>query len=202
MEQRILGQTGLTVSRLGAGLAEIGYELTFAEQDRAARLLNMALDNGINYFDTAAGYGISEALIGRTMAHRRADYILATKCGLVWHTAKGNHFFDYEGRPVHRYLGADSIRYEVEQSLKRLGTDHIDHYITHWQDPTTPVEETMDALKRLKAEGKIRSIGASNLSVEDLNAYVAAGGLDAIQEEYSMVRRDIETTLLPWPSAS
>jgi len=115
----------------------------------------------------------------------------------VWHTTKGNHFFDYDGKPVHRYLGAESIAYELEQSVKRLGTDHIDHYITHWQDPTTPIADTMDVLRKLKAQGKIRSIGASNLSSEDLAAYVAAGGLDAIQEEYSMVKRDIETTLLP-----
>ena len=122
---------------------------------------------------------------------------MATKCGLVWHTRKGNHFFDYEGKPVHRYLGRELIVYELEQSLKRLGTDHIDHYITHWQDPTTPIAETMAALEDLKGQGKIRSIGASNVTVEDLAAYVAAGRLDAIQEEYSMVKRDIEATLLP-----
>jgi aryl-alcohol dehydrogenase-like predicted oxidoreductase len=98
---------------------------------------------------------------------------------------------------VHRHLGADSIAYEVEQSLRRLGTDYIDLYITHWQDLTTLVEETMAALEALKAQGKIRSIGASNLSPDDLSAYVAAGQLDAVQEEYSMVKRDIETTLLP-----
>jgi aryl-alcohol dehydrogenase-like predicted oxidoreductase len=99
---------------------------------------------------------------------------------------------------VHRYLGADSVVYEVEQSLRRLGTDHIDHYITHWQDPTTPVAETMEALDRLKTQGKIRSIGASNVSVTDVKAYLAAGQLDAVQQEYSMVVRDIEQDLLPF----
>ena len=136
--------------------------------------------------------------------------VLATKCGLVWHTTKGNHFFDYDGKPVHRHLGAESIAYELEQSLKRLGTDHVDLYITHWQDPTTPIAETMEALQKLKQQGKIRAIGASNLSPQELEAYVAVGGLDArggeltctggldaIQEEYSMVKRDIEATLLP-----
>ena len=110
---------------------------------------------------------------------------------------KGNHFFDYDGKPVHRHLGRDSIVHELEQSLKRLGTDHIDHYITHWQDPTTPIAETMATLEDLKRQGKIRSIGASNLTVEELDSYVAAGPLDAIQEEYSMIRRGIEATLLP-----
>ena len=93
--------------------------------------------------------------------------------------------------------GAESIAYELEQSLQRLGTDYVDHYITHWQDPTTPVAETMEALEKLKRQGKIRSIGASNLSSGELDAYLAVGGLDAIQEEYSMVKRDVEATLLP-----
>ena len=110
---------------------------------------------------------------------------------------KGNHFFDYDGGPVHRYLGEESIVYELEQSLSRLGTDYIDHYITHWQDATTPIAETMEALEELKTQGKIRSIGASNMSAEDLEAYLAAGQLDAVQEEYSMVKRGLETTLLP-----
>ncbi|TIO89081.1 MAG: aldo/keto reductase, partial [Mesorhizobium sp.] len=99
---------------------------------------------------------------------------------------------------VHRYLGGDSIAFEVEQSLKRLGTDHIDHYITHWQDPTTPVAETMEALQRLKTQGKIRSIGASNVTLTDVEAYLAAGQLDAVQQEYSMVCRDLETKLAPY----
>ncbi|TIX08660.1 MAG: aldo/keto reductase, partial [Mesorhizobium sp.] len=104
----------------------------------------------------------------------------------------------YDGAPVHRYLGADSVVYEVEQSLRRLGTDHIDHYITHWQDATTPVPETMEALDRLKTQGKIRSIGASNVSIADVEAYLAAGQLDAVQQQYSMVVRDMERDLLPF----
>ena len=83
------------------------------------------------------------------------------------------------------------------KALARLKTDYIDLYITHWQDPTTPVSETMEALEQLKVQGKIRSIGASNVSADDLEAYIGAGQLDAIQEEYSMVKRDIEGTLLP-----
>ena len=114
----------------------------------------------------------------------------ATKCGLVWHTRKGNRFFDYDSGPVHRYLGSESIVHEVEQSLRRLDTDHIDLYITHWQDPTTPVEETMETLVMLRDQGKINSIGASNLSEDELRTYAATGSLDAIQEEYSMVKRE------------
>jgi aryl-alcohol dehydrogenase-like predicted oxidoreductase len=94
-------------------------------------------------------------------------------------------------------LGRDAIVYEVEQSLKRLRTDYIDHYITHWQDPTTPIEDTMETLEMLKQQGKIRSVGASNTSIANMKAYLAAGPLDAVQEEYSMVKRDIEDSLLP-----
>ena len=108
--------------------------------------------------------GRSEEIVGKAIAGRRDEVVLATKCGLVWHTAKGNHFFDQDGKPVHRYLGRESIAHELEQSLRRLGTDHIDLYITHWQDPTTPIAETMGALEDLKQAGKIRAIGASNVS--------------------------------------
>ncbi len=141
--------------------------------------------------------GLAETIVGKAIAGRRDKVVLVTKCGLVWHVNEGAYFFHQDGKPVHRYLGAASIRHEVEESLKRLGTDYIDHYVTHWQDATTPIAETVETLVRLKDEGKIRSIGASNVSPEDLVAYIATGALDAIQEEYSMVRRDIETTLLP-----
>ena len=161
--------------------------------------IQASLDEGITLIDTAPAYGqgLSEEIVGKAIKGRRDEVVLATKCGLVWHTRKGNHFFDYDSGPVHRYLGKDSIVHEVEQSLKRLGSDHIDLYITHWQDPTTPIEETVEALVALKEQGKIRSIGASNLSADDLRAYAATGALDAIQEEYSMVVRGIEETLLP-----
>src|SRR5690606_23313988 len=91
----------------------------------------------------------------------------------------------------------EGIAHELEQSLKRLRTDHVDLYITHWQDPTTPVAETMETLLRLKQQGKIRAIGASNVAPADLDAYLATGPLDAIQERYSMLDRGMEETLLP-----
>ena len=168
--------------------------------DRALSVsaIQASIDEGITLIDTAPAYGqgVAEEIVGQALEGRREKVVLATKCGLVWHTQRGSHFFDVDGVPVHRYLGRDAIVHEVEQSLRRLNTDHIDHYVTHWQDPTTPVAETMEALERLKAGGKIRSIGASNMSPEDLAAYIATGGLDAIQEEYSLLKRDIEATLL------
>lgn len=197
---RTLGSSGIEASAVGLGTWAIGgWMWGGTDEAQSIAAIQTALDEGISLVDTAPAYGqgLSEEIVGKAIKGRRDKVVLATKCGLVWHTQKGNHFFDYEGRPVHRYLGKDSIRYEVEQSLQRLGTDYIDHYITHWQDPTTPIPETVEALESLKREGKIRSFGASNVSPEDLRAYVAAGPLDAIQEEYSMVKRDIETTLLP-----
>jgi methylglyoxal reductase len=197
---RTLGSSDIEASAVGLGTWAIGgWMWGGTDEAQSIAVIQSALDEGISLIDTAPAYGqgLSEEIVGKAIKGRRDSVVLATKCGLVWHTQKGNHFFDYEGRPVHRYLGKDSILFEVEQSLQRLGTDYIDHYITHWQDPTTPIAETVEALESLKQQGKIRSFGASNVSPEDLKAYVATGPLDAIQEEYSMVKRNIETTLLP-----
>lgn len=200
MITREIGRSGIAASAIGLGTWAIGGWM-WGGTDEAASIaaIQASIDEGISLIDTAPAYGqgLSEEIVGKAIRGRREAVVLATKCGLVWHTRKGNHFFDYEGRPVHRHLGRESIVHEVDQSLRRLGTDRIDLYITHWQDPTTPVEETMAALQDLKRQGKIRAIGASNLSPAELEAYVAAGGLDAIQEEYSMVKRGIEGTLLP-----
>jgi methylglyoxal reductase len=197
---REIGSSGIRASAVGLGTwAMGGWMWGGTDEKQSVAAIEAAIEDGISLIDTAPAYGqgLSEEIVGKAIRGRRDRVVLVTKCGLVWHTTRGNHFFDYDGRPVHRYLGRDSIVYEIEQSLKRLGTDHIDHYVTHWQDPTTPIEETMAALEALKAAGKIRSIGASNVSAEDLEAYVAAGRLDAVQEEYSMVKRGIERTLLP-----
>jgi methylglyoxal reductase len=200
VHKREIGSSGIEASVVGLGTWAIGgWMWGGTEESESIAAIQASIDAGITLIDTAPAYGqgLAEELVGKAIKGRRDQVVIATKCGLVWHTDKGRHFFDYDGKPVHRYLGRDAIFHEVEQSLKRLGTDHIDHYITHWQDPTTPIAETMDALLDLKRQGKIGSIGASNLSVDDLKAYVAAGPLDAIQEEYSMARRGIETTLVP-----
>lgn len=197
---RPVGRSGIKASAVGLGTWAIGgWMWGGTDEARSVRAIHASIDEGITLIDTAPAYGqgLAEEIVGKALKGRRDKVVLATKCGLVWHTQKGNHFFDYDGKPVHRYLGKEAIVFEVEQSLKRLGTDVIDHYITHWQDPTTPIYETMEALELLKKQGKIRSIGASNTSTEDVRDYVAAGQLDAIQEEYSMVKRDIEATLLP-----
>ena len=200
MLTREIGRSGITASAVGLGTWAIGgWMWGGTDEAQSIAAIQASIDEGVSLIDTAPAYGqgLSEEIVGKAIRGRRDKVVLATKCGLVWHTTKGNHFFDYDRRPVHRYLGRESIVHEVEQSLKRLGTDHIDHYITHWQDPTTPVAETMEALETLKAQGKIRSIGASNVSVADVEAYTSAGQLDAVQQEYSMVVRDIEESFVP-----
>ncbi|MCZ7930372.1 aldo/keto reductase [Agrobacterium pusense] len=197
---RTIGKSGINASAVGLGTWAIGGWMWGGTDERQSiAAIQASIDAGISLIDTAPAYGmgLAETIVGKAIAGRRDKVVLVTKCGLVWHVNEGAYFFHQDGKPVHRYLGAASIRYEVEESLKRLGTDYIDHYVTHWQDATTPIAETVGALVRLKEEGKIRSIGASNVSQADLEAYIATGALDAIQEEYSMVKRDIETTLLP-----
>jgi aryl-alcohol dehydrogenase-like predicted oxidoreductase len=201
MLTRKIGRSGIDASAIGLGTWAIGgWMWGGTDESRSIEAIQASIDEGVSLIDTAPAYGqgLAEEIVGKALTGRRDKVVLATKCGLVWHTQKGNHFFDYDGKPVHRYLGKEEIVYEVEQSLKRLGTDYIDHYITHWQDPTTSIDETMEALESLKSQGKIRSIGASNTSPEELKAYVAAGQLDAIQEEYSMVKRDIEAIHVPF----
>lgn len=200
MLTREIGRSGIEASAIGLGTWAIGgWMWGGTDEAKSIKAIQASIDEGISLIDTAPAYGqgVAEEIVGKALKGRRDKVVLATKCGLVWHTQKGNHFFDYDSRPVHRYLGKDAIIYEVEQSLRRLGTDVIDHYITHWQDPTTPIEETMEALELLKTRGKIRSIGASNTTTDDVRAYLAAGQLDAVQEEYSMIKRDLDAEMAP-----
>ena len=200
MKTTTLGSSGIACEAIGLGTWAMGGWMWGGGDDAAAvDAIRASLDAGVRLIDTAPAYGLghAEELVGRALEGRRHDAVIATKCGLVWHTRRGTHFFDEEGRPVHRHLGRDSIFFEVEESLKRLRTDYIDLYITHWQDSTTPVEETMGALLDLKAQGKIRAIGASNVSAETLAEYLRYGPVDAVQERYSLIDRGIESALVP-----
>jgi len=197
---REIGRSGVRASAVGLGTWAIGgWMWGGTDEAESIAAIQASLDAGVSLIDTAPAYGLgrAEEIVGKAIAGRRDEAVIATKCGLVWHTREGNHFFDQDGRPVHRHLGRASIVHEVEESLRRLGTDHIDLYITHWQDPTTPVEETVAALEELKQAGKIRAIGASNVDRAELERYIATGSLDAIQERFSMIDRAIETELLP-----
>ena len=197
---REIGKSGVKASAVGLGTWAIGgWMWGGTDEKQSIEAIRASLDAGITLIDTAPAYGLgnTERIVGEAIKGRREDAVIATKCGLVWHTNKGNYFFTQDDKPVHRYLGKDSIIHEVEESLKRLQTDYIDLYITHWQDATTPIEETVAALDELKRSGKIRAIGASNVNETELQAYIKTGKLDAIQERFSMIDREIETTLLP-----
>ncbi|PSH58955.1 aldo/keto reductase [Phyllobacterium sophorae] len=197
---RQIGRSGISASAVGLGTWAIGgWMWGGTDEQMSTRAIEASIDAGVSLIDTAPAYGLgrSEEIVGKAIRGKRDKVVIATKCGLNWHSGKGNHFFDQDGKAVNRYLGADGIAHEIEQSLRRLGTDHIDLYITHWQDPTAPIVETMAALERVQAAGKIRAIGASNLSSGDLDQYVGSGQLDAIQERYSMIDREIEGSLLP-----
>ncbi|MFB8344032.1 aldo/keto reductase [Brucella cytisi] len=202
---REIGCSGVKSSAVGLGTWAIGgWMWGGTDETQSIAAIQASLDAGVTLIDTAPAYGLgrSEEIVGKAIAGRRDKAVIATKCGLVWHTRKGKHFFDQDGKPVYRYLGRDSIIHEVEESLRRLGTDYIDLYITHWQDQTTPIEETVAALEELKQAGKIRAIGASNVNRPELEQYIQTGALDAIQERFSMIDREIEQDLLPLTTAN
>ncbi len=206
---RELGRSGIQTSVLGFGAWAIGGWLWGgAEESDSIRAIHAALHHGINLVDTAPmyGYGRSEEVVGKAIKGRRDQVVLATKCGLRpsetdWPTGQGVlHFYgtdkgiaqDGKGIRVYKYLRAESIRWETEQSLKRLGTDHIDLMQTHWQDETTPIAETMGTLLELKNEGKIRAIGVSNVTKSQLAEYLAVGQVDVVQQRYSLLDREVE----------
>lgn len=204
MQYRELGSSGIRASVIALGtFAMGGWRWGSTNEKDAINGIHVSIDVGINFIDTAPvyGQGLSEDFVGRAIAGKRNKLVLATKCGLVWHTDRGIRFSEAnDGTPIYKYQGAESIRYEVEQSLKRLRTDYIDLYQTHWQDPTTPIEETMTELLKLKEEGKIRAIGVSNANIEHLEEYSRYGKVDTDQEMYSMLDRKMEQSQLPWCS--
>lgn len=200
MQYRNIGKSGIKASVVGIGTWQMGgFRWGSTDEAESIKAVHAAIDTGINLIDTAPSYGLglSEEVVGKALKGKRDKVILATKCGLVWHTNKGKFHFEEYGKSVHRYLGSESIKYEVEQSLRRLGTDYIDIYQTHRQDSTTPIEDTMDTLLGLQQEGKIRAIGVSNTNAQHIEEYLKYGVISSAQELYSMLDREIENELLP-----
>ena len=201
MLYRKLGLSGIDVSAVGFGAWAIGgWMWGGADENQAVEAIHAALDHGVTLIDTAPiyGFGRSEEIVGRAIRGRRDKVVLATKCGMVWDREEGEFFFhaNQEGvtmRPsekkIYKCLRPESIREELERSLKRLGTDHVDLYQTHWQEKTTPIADTMATLVKLKEEGKIRAIGVCNATLMQLAEY---GSLDSDQEKYSLLDREIE----------
>jgi aryl-alcohol dehydrogenase-like predicted oxidoreductase len=174
------------------------------DEQNSIQTIHASIDAGINLIDTAPAYGIGfgEQIVAKAIRDRRDKVVLATKCGLVWHTEEGTYHEVQYGKRVYRFLGPHSIRYELEESLRRLGTDYVDLYQTHWQDETTPIEDTVGTLMRLKEEGKVCAVGVSNVSLAQLERYHTLGPVDSVQEEYNMLNRDLEVSLMPYCRAN
>lgn len=190
MRYKRLGENGPEVSVLGYGGWSIGKEgWGNVSEKEAAHTVELALEAGINLFDTAPiyGRGRSEEVLGELLAPWREKVVIATKCGLTWE-AGGRVFHD---------LSPGAIRHEVEESLKRLKTDYIDLYQIHWPDKETPLEESFVALNRLREEGVIRYIGVSNFSAAQLKEACKLGEVVSLQGKYNLLEREAEDELLP-----
>lgn len=199
-----IGTSGIFVPPLGMGTWAIGGGTWWGDQEDSISIaaIQRAVDLGIVWIDTAPIYGLfhSEEVVGKALAGRRDKVVLSTKCGLQWRHTTPLYHKTVDGTDVYRDLSKQSILEDVEGSLKRLHTDYLDVLYTHWQTTDLslyPVEETLDAFLTLKAQGKIRAIGASNVTPDFVRAYRAAGGLDVIQEKYSILTRRVESELLP-----
>lgn len=194
MRKMKIGKTDFDATVISMGTLSIGGDGVWGANDdsESIRTIHRAMDLGITWFDSAAfyGFGHAETVLGKAMEGRRDKYIISTKCGLDWDTGEGSPFFERDGHQVSRDLSPKAVRRSLENSLRRLQTDYIDIFITHWQSVPpafTPIEETMGTLLDLKKEGKIRAIGASNVSLDDIKEYLKFGELDLVQERYSML---------------
>ena len=200
-----LGNTGSQVSQIGLGTWAIGGGPAWGGDlatQQCVDTICTAIDCGINLIDTAPGYnfGNSEVMVGRALEKLdRSSVVVETKFGLVWDRV-GTPFNKVGDRQLYKNLSPESIREEIEASLERLGTDYVDIYMSHWQslEPYyTPISETMEVLNELKAEGKIRAIGAANVTPEQVMEYLEYGDLDIVQGKYSILDRAVEETLIP-----
>ncbi len=190
MQQRRLGKNGPAVSAIGLGC--MGMSEFYGETDEPESLatLDRALELGINFFDTADVYGPhrNEELLGKFLKGKRDKVVLATKFGILRGSDPNSR--GVNGKP-------DYVRSACDDSLRRLGTDHIDLYYQHRVDPNTPIEETIGALAGLVSAGKVRYIGLSEASPETIRRAHAIHPVTALQTEYSLFSRDPETELLP-----
>ena len=194
MQKKQFGKTGMQITPVGLGAWAIGgghWEAGWGPQDdqESIATIRRALDLGINWIDTAAVYGLghSETVVGKAIKGRERPYIFT----------KGSQVWDEHGKVGHN-LKAASLRREVESSLKRLGIDVIDLYQIHWPDPDPDIEEGWSTLAALKQEGKVRHIGVSNFSVEQMQRAEKIAPVETLQPPYSLVHPNVEKEILPY----
>lgn len=188
---REIGRTGIRVTPIAMGCWPIAgvTSLNVTEAESLATL-QAAADSGITFFDSAYCYGLngeSDRLIARALGHRREELVIATKGGIHW-----------EGGVQQKDGRAETLLRQCDESLRRLNTDRIDLFYLHAPDPLTPLEESAAAMSRLLDSGKIRSVGLSNASREQLLTFHAVCPLAAYQPHYNMLQREIEASQLPW----
>ena len=195
METRLLGNSDLAITPIGIGAWAIGgggWNGSMGPQNDSDSIpaIHAALDHGVNWIDTAALYGLghSEEMVARAIQDRSPKPYVFTKCERVWD----------KDRNIGACLKAESVRRECEDSLRRLKIDTIDLYQIHWPEPDRDIEEGWTELARLKEEGKVRWIGVSNFSVDQMRRAQAIAPITSLQPPYAVVRREIEAEILPF----
>lgn len=191
-EMVTLGKSDIKVSRVCLGTWAIGgWMWGGAEESESAKTIHHAIDCGINFIDTAPvyGFGESEEVVGRAIKGYvdRSKVVIATKTALEWKDGK-----------VFRNSSRERIMKEVDDSLRRLQTDYIDLYQVHWPDPLVPFDETAEAMNDLLKSGKIRTIGVSNYSPEQMEEFSRKAVISSIQPPYNLFERGIEADVLPY----
>lgn len=188
MEKHKLGNSGLQISRLGLGCMGMSEFYGSHNDDESIKVIHYAIDNGINFFDTADmyGQGKNETLVGKALKDKRDKVIIATKFGVL--RGEGGSFPGVNGKPEY-------VKKACENSLRRLGVDCIDLYYQHRVDPNTPIEETVGAMSELVKEGKVRYLGLSEAPEEIIRRANKVHTISALQTEYSLWSNDLEAVI-------
>src|SRR5229473_1299709 len=195
MQTKRLGSSDMQITPIGIGAWAIGgggwaFGWGPQDDDDSIAAIHAALDKGVNWIDTAAVYGLghSEEVVGKAVKGLANPPYIFTKCERIWN----------ERGEIAKSLKADSIRREVEASLRRLQIERIDLYQIHWPEPDEQIEDGWTAMGQLKAEGKVRYIGVSNFNVEQMRRAQAIAPITSLQPPYSMVSPEIEESILPY----